>query len=206
MLWFASQALRMPSDRPFVLIIAGGTASGKSSIVSRFVAATGAAHLSHDRYYFDAPEPRGHDFDHPDALDTARLVADVERLKRGESVELPVYSFASHTRSIVTETMHPTPVIVVEGILVLADPRLAALADLTVFVDAPEEVRFERRLRRDMAERGRTEESVRAQYAETVKPNHDRFVQPSKERASVVLDGTADLVQSVDELVSLVPR
>ena len=196
----------MPSDRPFVLIIAGGTASGKSSIVSRFVAATGAAHLSHDRYYFDAPEPRGHDFDHPDALDTARLVADVERLKRGESVELPVYSFASHTRSIVTETMHPTPVIVVEGILVLADPRLAALADLTVFVDAPEEVRFERRLRRDMAERGRTEESVRAQYAETVKPNHDRFVQPSKERASVVLDGTADLVQSVDELVSLVPR
>jgi len=196
----------MPSERPFVLLIAGGTASGKSSIVSRFVAATGAAHLSHDRYYFDAPEPQGHDFDHPDALDTARLVADVERLKRGESVELPVYSFASHSRSLDTETMHPTPVIVVEGILVLADPRLAALADLTVFVDAPEQVRFERRLRRDMAERGRTEESVRAQYVETVKPNHDRFVQPSKELASVVLDGTVDLVQSVDELVSLVLR
>jgi uridine kinase len=206
MLWFASQALRMASERPFVVVIGGGTASGKSSIVCRFVAATGAAHLSHDRYYFDAPEPRGHDFDHPDALDTAQLVADVERLKRGESVELPVYSFASHTRSIDTETMHPTPVIVVEGILVLADPRLAALADLRVFVDAPEQVRFERRLRRDMAERGRTEESVRAQYAETVKPNHDRFVQPSKALACVVLDGTVDLVQNVDELVSLVPR
>jgi len=206
MQWFAFRALRMASERPFVLVIAGGTASGKSSIVSRFVAATGAAHLSHDRYYFDAPEPRGHDFDHPDALDTARLVADVERLKRGESVELPVYNFASHSRSIDTETLHPTPVIVVEGILVLADPRLAALADLTVFVDAPEDVRFERRLRRDMAERGRTEESVRAQYAETVKPNHDRFVQPSKALASVVLDGTVDLVQSVDQLVSLVRR
>jgi uridine kinase len=206
MLWFASQALRMAPERPFVLVIGGGTASGKSSIVSRFVAATGAAHLSHDRYYFDAPEPRGHDFDHPDALDTARLVADVERLKRGESVELPVYNFASHSRSIDTETMHPTPVLVVEGILVLADPSLAALADLRVFVDAPEQVRFERRLRRDMAERGRSEESVRAQYAETVKPNHDRFVQPSKALASVVLDGTVDLVQNVDELVSLVPR
>jgi uridine kinase len=194
----------MPSERPFVLVIAGGTASGKSSIVSRFVAATGAAHLSHDRYYFDAPEPKGHDFDHPDALDTARLVADVECLKRGESVDLPVYSFASHSRSADTETMHPTSVIVVEGILVLADSRLAALADLTVFVDAPEPVRFRRRLRRDMADRGRTEESVRAQYAETVKPNHDRFVQPSKALATVVLDGTADLAQSVDELVSLV--
>lgn len=172
--------------------------------MSRFVAATGAAHLSHDRYYFDAPEPKGHDFDHPDALDTARLVADVECLKRGESVDLPVYSFASHSRSADTETMHPTSVIVVEGILVLADSRLAALADLTVFVDAPEPVRFRRRLRRDMADRGRTEESVRAQYAETVKPNHDRFVQPSKALATVVLDGTADLAQSVDELVSLV--
>jgi uridine kinase len=196
----------MASERPFVWVIAGGTASGKSSIVSRFVAETGAAHLSHDRYYFDAPQPLGHDFDHPDALDTARLVADVERLKRGESVELPVYSFASHSRSVDTETMHPTPVIVVEGILVLAEPRLAALADLTVFVDAPEQVRFERRLRRDMAERGRTEESVRAQYAETVKPNHDRFVQPSKALASVVLDGTVDLSQSVEQLVSLVRR
>jgi uridine kinase len=194
----------MPSERPFVLVIAGGTASGKSSIVSRFVAATGAAHLSHDRYYFDAPEPKGHDFDHPDALDTARLVADVECLQRGEPVDLPVYSFASHSRSADTETMHPTSVIVVEGILVLADSRLAALADLTVFVDAPEPVRFRRRLRRDMADRGRTEESVRAQYAETVKPNHDRFVQPSKALATVVLDGTADLAQSVDELVSLV--
>ena len=169
----------MASERPFVLVVAGGTASGKSSIVSRFVAATGAAHLSHDRYYFDAPQPRGHDFDHPDALDTDRLVADVERLKRGESVDLPVYNFASHSRSGATEIMHSAPLIVVEGILVLADSRLAALADLAVFVDAPEPVRFERRLRRDMVERGRTEESVRAQYAETVKPNHDRFVEPS---------------------------
>jgi len=194
----------MASERPFVLVVAGGTASGKSSIVSRFVAATGAAHLSHDRYYFDAPQPRGHDFDHPDALDTDRLVADVERLKRGESVDLPVYNFASHSRSGATEIMHSAPLIVVEGILVLADSRLAALADLAVFVDAPEPVRFERRLRRDMVERGRTEESVRAQYAETVKPNHDRFVEPSKAVAKVVLDGTADLAQSVDQLVSLV--
>lgn len=193
----------MSIERTVIVVVAGGTASGKSTIVSRLVERTGAVHISHDRYYFDAPNPRGHDFDHPTALDTDRMVDDVTLLKSGRSAELPVYEFASHSRSSEVELVEPAPLIVVEGILVLADPRVVALADLTVFVDAPEAVRFGRRLARDISERGRTEDSVRAQYRETVKPNHDAFVEPSKRQASVVLDGTDDVERSVDRLVSL---
>lgn len=195
----------MSIERTVIVVVAGGTASGKSTIVSRLVERTGAVHISHDRYYFDAPNPRGHDFDHPTALDTDRMVDDVTLLKSGRSAELPVYQFASHSRSVEVELVEPAPLIVVEGILVLADPRVVALADVTVFVDAPEAVRFERRLARDISERGRTEDSVRAQYRETVKPNHDAFVEPSKRQASVVLDGTDDVERSVDRLVSLLP-
>ena len=195
----------MSTDSPFIVVIAGGTASGKTTIVRRLVDRTGAAHISHDRYYFDAPNPRGHDFDHPSALDTDRLVEDVARLKDGQPADLPVYEFASHSRSSAVERMQPRSLIVVEGILVLADRRVAALADLTVFVDAPEPIRFARRLRRDIDERGRTEASVRAQYAATVKPNHERFVEPCKGRASVVLDGTGSVDDSVDALLSVLP-
>ena len=195
----------MSTEAPFIVVIAGGTASGKSTIVRRLVDRTGAAHISHDRYYFDAPNPRGHDFDHPSALDTDRLVEDVARLKDGRAADLPVYEFASHMRSPSVERMHPQPLIIVEGILVLADRRIAELADLTVFVDAPEPVRFARRLRRDIDERGRTEASVRAQYTATVKPNHERFVAPCKDRASVVLDGTVNVDDSVDALLSILP-
>ena len=195
----------MSTEAPFIVVIAGGTASGKTTIVRRLVDRTGAAHISHDRYYFDAPNPRGHDFDHPSALDTDRLVEDVARLKDGRAADLPVYEFASHTRSPSVERMQPQPLIIVEGILVLADRRIAELADLTVFVDAPEPVRFARRLRRDIDERGRTEASVRAQYTATVKPNHERFVAPCKDRASVVLDGTVNVDDSVDALLSILP-
>ena len=189
-----------------MVVVAGGTASGKSTIVGRFVALTGATHLGHDRYYWDVPDPVGHDFDHPDALDTDRLVSDLTRLRSGEPTNLPVYDFASHSRTSRLERVDPSAIIVVEGILVLADERLSALADLRVFVDAPEDVRFARRMSRDIAERGRTEVSVRAQYASTVKPNHDRFVEPSKARADLVLDGTAEIDTSVAQLAARVSR
>ena len=120
----------MKTKRPFVVVIAGGTASGKSTIVSRFVAQTDATHLGHDRYYWDVPDPVGHDFDHPDALDTDRLVSDLAQLRSGEPAELPVYEFASHSRTAEVERVEPSAVIVVEGILVLADERLSALASL----------------------------------------------------------------------------
>ncbi len=196
----------MKTDGPFVVVVAGGTASGKSTIVSRFVAQTGATHLGHDRYYWDVPDPVGHDFDHPDALDTDRLVSDLEILRSGRPVDLPVYDFASHTRTARVERVDPGAIIVVEGILTLADPRLVALADLTVFVDAPEDVRFARRMARDVAERGRTEGSVHAQYVATVKPNHDRFVEPSRARALLILDGTAGIDESVAALSARVAQ
>lgn len=195
----------MSTDRPFVVVIAGGTASGKSTIVRRLVERTGAAHISHDRYYFDAPDPRGHDFDHPAALDTDRLVQNVTDLKAGRPTVLPVYEFATHSRTSEIFSMDPHPLIIVEGILVLADSRVAALGDLTVFVDAPEPVRFKRRLNRDVRERGRTEASVRAQYAATVAPNHVRYVEPSRNGADLIVDGTADLEATVEQLVSVLP-
>jgi uridine kinase len=192
----------MSSESALIIIIAGGSASGKSTIVSRFVELTGAAHISHDRYYLDAPDPKGYDFDHPDALDTVALIADVVALKAGREVLLPVYDFASHKRTPEAEGLKPSPIIVVEGILVLAEARLAALADLSVFVEAPEEVRLNRRIARDVAERGRSPQGVRAQFEATVKPNHDRFVQPSKVVADLVLDGTRPPDVSVAELMS----
>ena len=178
----------MSISRPYVILVGGGTASGKSTIVQQFVEESGAAYLGHDRYYFDVQQPRGHDFDHPDALDTDRLIENLEQLKAGQLADLPVYDYASHSRTTAVETMHPSAIIVVEGILVLSDARLVALADAVVFVDAPESVRLARRLQRDVAERGRTEESVRDQYTSTVKPNHDHFVEPTKALADLVLD------------------
>ena len=195
----------MSTDGPFIVVIAGGTASGKTTLVQRLVEQTGAAHISHDRYYFDVSNPEGHDFDHPSSLDTDRLVRDVTELKAGRSANLPVYDFASHSRTGEVQAMDPQPLIIVEGILVLADPRVAALADLAVYVDAPEPVRFERRLARDLRERGRTEESVRAQYAATVAPNHIRHVEPSRSRAQLVVDGTAAIEATVQRLVSVLP-
>jgi len=196
----------MSTEAPFIVLMAGGTASGKSSIVQRFVEETGAAYVGHDRYYFDVPQPVGHDFDHPDALDTDRLIHDVSRLKSGQSAELPMYDFASHSRTDGVEVMDPASIIVVEGILVLSDPRLVELGDLTVFVDAPEPVRLKRRVHRDVEDRGRTEASVLEQYSNTVKPNHDRFVEPSKGLASLVLDGTAPIEESLLRLRSALPR
>jgi uridine kinase len=183
-----------------VIAVGGGTASGKSTIVEEFVKESGAAYLGHDRYYFDVSQPRGHDFDHPDALDTDRLIENLEQLKAGQAAEIPVYDFATHSRTSAVETMHPSDVIVVEGILVLSDARLVSLADKVVFVDAPESVRLARRIQRDVAERGRTKESVMDQYTSTVKPNHDRFVEPTKALADLVLDGTAPISESVLQL------
>ena len=199
-----SLAPLMGTEHPLIVVVGGGSASGKSTIVSHFVAASGAAHISHDRYYLNAPAPGGHDFDHPDALDTARLVADVLALKAGQPVSLPVYDFVSHMRTNRTDRMAPSPMIVVEGILVLADLKLAALADLRVFVEAPESLRLERRIGRDGRERGRAEHSVRAQFQATVKPNHDRFVQPSKAVADLVLDGTEAVSHSVGLMMDAV--
>ena len=195
----------MSTKAPFVLLVSGGTASGKSTIVEKLVTRTGATLLSHDRYYHDVLQPIGHDYDHPSALDTDRLIHDLTQLRLGQPADLPVYDFATHTRQPATESCSPSSLVVVEGILVMNDDRLRALADLCVFVEAPESVRLARRIARDVRNRGRTEAGVRAQYDSTVKPNHDRFVQPSKQHASLVLDGCAPIDHSVSQIVKALP-
>lgn len=188
--------------KPYVVGIAGGTASGKTTIAQRAAARIGATLLNHDRYYRDAPEPRRFNFDHPDALDTARLVADLDRLRTGAATEVPVYDFALHRRAPAPEALVPASVIVVEGILALADPELRARYDLAVWVEAPADVRLIRRVRRDMAERGRTLESVLDQYVGTVRPMHERHVEPTATYATLRLDGTSDTDTQVARLLA----
>jgi uridine kinase len=177
-----------------LVVVAGGTASGKST-AARTAAARipGSVLIAHDRYYHDIPEPRGHNFDHPEALDTALLVDHLRALRAGQRAPLPVYDFAAHARTDTVEWVEPAPVVVVEGILTLAYGPLAELADLRIYVDTPDDVRLVRRIRRDIRERGRTVESVLDQYLATVRPMHERFVAPSRERADVVLCGGAPM-------------
>ncbi len=175
-----------------LVVIAGGTASGKTTAAQ--IAASRlpeALLIHHDRYYRDIPNPRGFNFDHPEALDTDGLVADLGRLRAGHPAELPVYDFSRHARAPHTERVAPCPLVMVEGILTLAHPGLAALADLRVYVHTPDDIRLARRLRRDIVERGRTVDSVLDQYLQTVRPMHLAWVAPCEATADLVLDGTA---------------
>lgn len=190
---------------PFVVLLGGGTASGKTTIAHRLSLQTGALHIAHDRYYRDVPVPRGHNYDHPDALDTARLVADLARLRAGEVAELPVYDFPTHRRAPYTEPVSPRPLIVVEGILALHDAGLRANADLPVFVHAADDLRFARRVLRDVGERGRDVGGVVTQYLDTVRPMHHAFVEPSRAYARLVLDGEGDLELAVEALLAALP-
>lgn len=190
----------------YVIGISGGTASGKSSICRLAAERLACPLVGHDRYYRDAPEPRRFNFDHPDALETGLLVQHLQQLRSGEAAELPVYVFGTHRRAAHTERMEPGPLIIVEGILVLSDPALQGCFDLTVYVDCPDDIRLIRRLRRDIAERGRTMESVLDQYLATVRPMHEQFVAPARARAGLVLDGTAPLTESLDRLVAALPE
>ena len=188
--------------RPFLVGVAGGTASGKTTITRRAAAALGAPVLTHDRYYLDAPNPRGHDFDRPESLETPLLVAHVAALARGEAVDVPVYAFATHSRQTETERIEPAPVIFVEGILVLAEPAL--VFDLRVFVHADDDLRLARRIRRDVAERGRTWDDVLRQWFETVRPAHVKHVAPSAATAHLVLDGERPTDETVAQLLAAI--
>lgn len=148
--------------------------------------------LTHDRYYLDLShlpltQRHQHNFDHPNALETARMVEDLRRLLDGEPADLPVYDYTRHVRLPEPERVEPRPVVIVEGILVLAEPALRELMDIKLFVDTDADLRFIRRLERDIAERGRTVESVVAQYLDSVRPMHLEFVEPSKRWADVII-------------------
>ncbi|MCL4877492.1 MAG: uridine kinase [Anaerolineae bacterium] len=174
--------------------VAGGSASGKSTISRAILDQAGQeriAYLLHDSYYKDLVE-LGHDrsqinYDHPDSLETSLLVEHILHLKAGKPVEVPIYDFVEDRRLAETRTVQPQPVILVEGILVLAEPELRKLFDIKIFVDTPPDIRFIRRLSRDVAERGRSMESVIDQYLKTVRPMHNAFVEPSKRYADIIV-------------------
>ena len=188
-----------------VVLVGGGTASGKSMLSRHLGERLDALCIEHDRYYWDVPDPSRHNYDHPSALDTDLLVDQLATLRAGGRVPLPIYEFQTHTRSAAVEWADPTPIIVVEGILVLHDDRLCALADVRIFVDAPADVRLARRLRRDLSKRGRTVDSVLHQYFDTVRPMHQRFVEPSRSRAQLVLSGEAPIERLVERVVAALP-
>ncbi len=195
-------------EAPLVVGIAGGTASGKTTLVRRAAEVLGsdALWIQHDRYYFDVPEPSVHNYDHPSALDTQRLCADLDALREGRETGLPVYDFKTHTRQTRAERVQPCAVLLVEGILVLSDPALRARFDLCVWVDAEDDVRLARRIRRDIAQRGRTAEDVLRQYLDTVRPMHKAFVGPSRGHASLVLDGEGELSVELGRLLGAVEK
>ena len=182
-------------DRPFLIGVAGGSSSGKTTISERLVDMTGEEHVSRielDSYYLDrSDEPletrSKANYDHPDAFDWPLLNDHMAALANGASVEVPVYDYADHNRSGATRTVHPKKIVVVDGILVLWDRALRDRFDLKIFVDTAPDIRFIRRLQRDVADRGRTAQSVIDQYLTTVRPAHERFIEPSKRYADVII-------------------
>ncbi len=181
--------------RPFLIGIAGGSSSGKTTVTERLATLTGPEHLSLielDSYYLDlgdAPlEAREKvNYDHPDAFDWALLNDHLAALANGASVPVPIYDYTEHNRSDRVRTVSPAKIIVVDGILVLYDRTLRERFDLKIFVDTAADIRLIRRLSRDVAERGRTPQFVIDQYLETVRPAHERFVEPSKRHADVII-------------------
>ena len=184
----------MRPHRPLIIAVVGGTGSGKTTVARAIHDSLGggAVLLDQDAYYRDLAhlsldERRQVNFDHPDSIDTELLIRHLEALAAGEAIEKPTYDFAAHTRAAQRERVEPSEVIIVEGILLLTDPRLRELFDIRIFVDVGDDVRFIRRLLRDTRERGRTMDNVIQQYLSTVRPMHLEFVEPSKRHADVIL-------------------
>ena len=187
--------MNQANNKPFVIGVAGGSGSGKSTVTRQVLASIGpdlASVVFQDDYYLDqthiSPNERHKtNYDHPDAFDWPLMMQHVQALRRGESIEMPTYDFALHNRARKTIHLKAAPVIVVEGLFALYDAELRNMMSLKIFVDTAPDVRFIRRLQRDIAERGRSTESVISQYLETVRPMHKQFIEPTKREADVIL-------------------
>jgi len=193
-----------------VIGIAGGSGSGKSTVADALASAlpaTSVAILRHDNYYRDRPdlslEQRNRvNYDHPEALETGLLVEHLQHLKAGNAIEVPVYDFKTHRRRVETHRLEPSPVVIVEGILVFVDEHLRRELDIKIFVDTEPDIRAIRRIRRDMKSRGRDFEAVRKQYYETVRPMHVQFVEPSKRTADLIIPEGGENRVAIDVLVA----
>jgi uridine kinase len=198
--------------RPIILGVAGGSGSGKTTVVSSIVRSLGAGEVSvihHDSYYRDTShlslaERREINYDHPDSLESALLVEHLRELREGRPAAIPVYDFSEHMRMPQREHVLPRKVIIVDGLLILWDVQLRSMMDIKVFVDTDADIRFIRRLERDIRERGRSAESVIVQYLRTVRPMHLEFVEPSKRYADVILPKGGHNLVAVDMLVTKV--
>lgn len=194
--------------------IAGGTGSGKTTLANKLIDSFGDDEVSvlrHDNYYkrhdeMNYEERSRLNYDHPDAFDTELLCEHIKALKVGEAVSMPVYDYSQHNRSKETILVKPAPVIVLEGILIFAEPELCELMDIKVFVDTDADVRILRRIVRDVKNRGRSLDSVICQYLTTVKPMHEQFVEPSKRRADIIIPEGGENVVALDMLIERVRR
>ncbi|MGB2752715.1 MAG: uridine kinase [Pyrinomonadaceae bacterium] len=195
-----------------IIGICGGTGSGKTTIARAIVEAVGEKKVvlvEQDSYYrnlSDMPLDERHqaNFDHPDSLDSDMLVNHILRLKQGLTAEMPLYDFKTHTRSDKIEIIEPKPVVIVEGILIFAEPRVLDLLDVRIYVDTPDDIRLMRRLKRDFTERGRSFERTLEQYDRTIRPMHFEFVEPSKRHADIIIPEGGQIGVSVEILCGLV--
>jgi len=193
-----------------VIGIAGGSGSGKTTVAQEILQRVGPsriAFLQHDSYYKDLsglpPTQRAEvNFDHPESLETGLLAKHIASLLDNQSVEVPVYDFSTHSRTDQTFNVQPRPVILVEGILLFVEPTLREMFDVKIFVDTDADIRFIRRLERDITERGRTTKSVIKQYLTTVRPMHLEFVEPSKRYADVIIPEGGFNVAALDMVVA----
>jgi uridine kinase len=197
---------------PIIVGIAGGTGSGKTTVARAIYDRVGPGRIewiSHDSYYrsfegLDAEARHRINFDHPDSLETELLVRHLDVLTKGSSVEVPIYDFTTHSRREETQRVEPRKVIIVEGILVLGEPELRKRIDIKLFVDTPPDIRFVRRLIRDIHDRGRSVESVIEQYVSTVRPMHEEFVEPSKRYADLIIPEGGENLVAIDAIIARV--
>jgi uridine kinase len=200
--------------KPFIIGIAGGSGSGKSTVARNVAQAlhTGSvAFIDMDAYYVNyshlpLAERRKINWDHPDAFDWELLVAQLSRLASAEAIDKPIYDFMSHTRSDKTVVIPPAQVIVIDGILLFSDPRVRDLCDVKVFVDADADIRLIRRIRRDMSKRGRPLNEIIDQYLTTVQPMHLQFVEPSKRYADVIVPRGGHNAVATEMIVAKIQR
>jgi uridine kinase len=196
--------------RPFIIGVAGGTGSGKTTVsrsIQRAVGPERLAYLEHDSYYNDhshlSPEERDRcNYDHPNSLDTTLLVRHLHELCRWQEINVPIYDFATHSRTDRTYRVDAAPVILVEGILIFSEKELREMMDIKIYVDTDADIRFIRRLHRDAEERGRTLESIIEQYTSTVRPMHLEFVEPSKRYADIIIPEGGNNRVAMDMIVS----
>ena len=200
--------------KPIIIGVAGGTASGKTTVSDAILERVGREHIAyiqHDSYYRDLShlplaERAKLNFDHPDALETGLLVAHLRRLQAGEPIEVPLYNFATYQRTGKTRRVAPRRVVLVEGILIFADKELRDMMDVKLYVDTDADLRLIRRLQRDIRERERSLESVIHQYMETVRPMHLEFVEPSKRYADIIIPAGGFNEAAIEMVVARIQR